>query len=274
MKLLPGRIAVEYPQRVEKLKSGIYIDTSFPAGAEYNYAAECRKVQLAVLRSPEAAYMKKWGQLGKLRKLVEREVARVPRKQSEAQIGHARYNNVFAKVLASGCDGIEAGDTIYFNYRALDVAKENTGIFPADEYFPVDWTILKYGSCYFVVKGGTFKPDTVKMLNGNVLVRPIPLPTIEFAGMQTGVTNSGILYVKKESTFEQQIGVLAFAPEGFGIPVGSTVVIDKDCDIPLEYEMIRSLPEVYFCMKDYEVLGTYDNEVSFTPAHSFELQNA
>jgi len=100
-KPLPGKIIISIPQKSEKTRAGLYISgQEYMTGAEYNYQDECFKVAEAIMKSKDAQYMKKWGQIDKLKKIVRAEVARVPKTANEAQIGADRYNPIHGKVLA------------------------------------------------------------------------------------------------------------------------------------------------------------------------------
>lgn len=260
MQMIGAKIAIKIPERVDRIGQ-FYVDTSFPAGAQYSYEEEVRMVYKEVMQSKEAAYLKKYGQINKLRRIIESEISRIAKKHNQKIYGAGRYNNVCAQVLCSGAEDIKEGDTVYFNYNTIDTYVSKYGCFEDSSIFGgAKWTVIDYEACMFTLD----KYGNIRMMHDWYLVKPIP-KNIEKDGACVK-SECGLYYYmpEDEKEYESDTGILYAAPAYSPLPVGAKVYLDKNCDIPVEYELIQKLPDKYFCVKGFDIVGIKINN-NFIP---------
>lgn len=239
-----GKILIKIPSRIDKTKSGLYIDTTYMAGSTYNYQFECGVVAKNIIQSKEGQYLIKWGQQEKLKAIVRSEVSRVPRKKDDLSYGADRYNQIHAEVIASSVPEIQKGDIVYFGYLTVpDLRQEKRVFFHSQEDAKLtdftEYAALEASRCYFRIRDGK-----IAMLNDYVLASPIV------------VNNAGKIVVEKDTKFDSQYAIVAYASENSELKAGDKIVLEKGCDAELEYELNRTLPEPFFCLKqESEILA-------------------
>lgn len=247
---LNGKVIIKIPKKAEQTKSGIYFDNSLASGSiegnAQDFKHEAAQIAKEIINSREGVYMKKWGQQDKLRKIVHAEVNRLRKAKADNVYGADRFNPICAEVVAVSSEVrgiVQPGDILYFGYLKVPMLRDNKAIYEQWQFgeVPLEYGFLPLSGCYFLIRNGE-----ITMLNDYVLVTPIEV-----------VNKSEILHVEKESKFDSINGIVAHASAGSEVKRGDKIMMEKGCDVPLEYELVQTLPQVFFCMRESEILAKY-----------------
>ena len=177
---------------------------------------------------------------------------------------------------------LKVGDTVYFSYLAITNAKKN---FDRGKYWEEDgkrFALLPYASLFFAVRqvkhqrdltkeemnSGKYKYDRLAwwepeyiMLNQWLLIEPVGIKqhseTFERYGtvMIDDERSTGNIAVITDNPFKSSEGIVAHCPPGLGIEPGDNVIFQKESDIPVEYELCRTLDKPYWRMEWKDIVA-------------------
>jgi co-chaperonin GroES (HSP10) len=172
---------------------------------------------------------------------------------------------------------LKVGDTVYFSYLTITNAKKN---FDRGKYWEGDgkrFALLPYASLFFAVrkrcisamsdsqierlaKDGSLLSEYI-MLNQWILIEPVGIKqhseTFERYGtvMIDDERSTGNIAVITDNPFKSSEGIVAHCPPGLGINVGDNVIFQKESDIPVEYELCRTLDKPYWRMEYKDIVA-------------------
>lgn len=202
-----------------------------------------------------------------------------------------RYANVFAEVVSiptrlktksmledrdkrhiiSEDDDIRivVGDKVFFHYLTIKNSKKN---FNRGSYFEEGgkrYALLPYSSLFFAVRKTessfedhmNFGMTEYVMLNEWILIEPVRKGQhIEYIPTYGNIIvddelSTGKIIVTTDTPYRSSEGIVRSAPKGCGLEIGDRIVFEKESDVPVEYDLTRTLEKPYYRMKVEDIIA-------------------
>lgn len=185
---------------------------------------------------------------------------------------------------------IKVGDKVFFSYLAIQNSKKS---FDAGHYFEEDgkrFAFMPYSSIFFVERDSiepnirhgdavmwkerehrcvhTWVPmgDTTRIIeficvNNWLLIEPVnrQTRTEDIKGYGKAIIDeeqsTSKIAMLSNNPFKSSEGIVAACPPNCGLEVGETVIFQRESDIPVEYELVRTLNKPYWRMRLKDVVA-------------------
>lgn len=251
MKPGAGYVVLEIPEAISSIKtlSGIelYVDTSFNPEQFAN-------VYATVVEVPGLASNKKFKENRDLKHLYTDDEMR-----------------------------LQKGDKVFFHYLSIKNAKKQYNRGTYYEENGKRFAILPYASLFFAIRSvehqreATFEEmSTGKypfrriawfeteyiMLNDWVLIEPIRKGQhVEYikgygnAIIDDEATAGGKIQIISDTPYKASEGLVKACPPGCGLNVGDRIIFEKESDVPVEYDLCRTLEKPYWRMKLEDIVA-------------------
>ena len=67
--------------------------------------------------------------------------------------------------------------------------------------------------------------------------------------------STGKIIVTTDTPYRSSEGIVRSAPKGCGLSIGDRVVFEKESDVPVEYDLTRTLDKPYYRMKQDDIIA-------------------
>lgn len=165
---------------------------------------------------------------------------------------------------------LQAGDQVWFHYLTLKNALKN---YDRGTYFEENgkrYALLPYSSLFFAIREVKAEPSGENVwinsefisLNDWLLIEPISkeqhMEKIEKFGNiivdDTYQSPSGLV-LTTDQPFKSSEGIVRSCPPDCGIEVGETIIFEKESDVPVEYDLCKTLDKPYWRMKLEDIVA-------------------
>jgi len=195
------------------------------------------------------------------------------------------------------------GDKVYFHYLTIKNSKKNHN---RGMYFEEDgkrYSLLPYSSLFFSVRqvekrrpitleekmSGKYNHDTLAwfepeyvMLNDWLLIEPVRKGQhVEYIPKYGNIIvddelSTGKIIVTTDTPYRSSEGIVRSAPAGCGLSEGDRVVFEKESDVPVEYDLTRTLDKPYYRMKLEDIIAKRvgDNMIQLVRDYTLIIREA